>query len=431
MRKPKAAPILYPSNPSQNSVPENPQKLAVINLIFQAGKYPLLHNRLTVFWPFTIATCSESDRKFLKFKLPNRALPFTFLGTALSICYFLNYTNSKFLIGTQSFSKLDTICNIIWDLMIIGSDIANRIYGIVKLSKFKSFWFELVDIVEQFFQLVPKEDIDVKFKQLNRWGLKWTLSFALLGITLFSTGIYFFAFAVQETPLNMLITAYLFFVLVVSPGRVFLVIFFLKIITFGFTICKIALDSLPNKANNVDIMDYLKSQKNTNKNEFPSNNTSTKLDTILKLVASLEVSVKHLNSLFIVILFGDTVYSFVQILFSMYFLHVESEGKDATYYGCMAIQVVVSSISLICLCTAATQLTVECDEMVGKFQDLSPETFSTNYYKVPLIVTRLTSDPPRIKVSNLFVIQESLLGAALHTIATYLVVLIQMRVAYK
>ncbi|CAL8080285.1 unnamed protein product [Orchesella dallaii] len=381
MSKPKAIPISYPSNPSQNSVPENPHKLSVINLIFQAGKYPLLHNRLTVFWPFTIATCAESDGKFLKFKLPNRALPFTLLCMALSIVYFVDLINSKLLSDRETHSKLDKICQLLWDLMIIGSDIANRIYGIVKLSKFKSFWFELVDIVEQFYKFVPKEDIDVKFKQLNRWGLMWTLSFALLGITLFSTGIYFFGFAVQETPLNILIMAYAISILVVSNGRVFLVIFFLKIITFGFTICKIALESLPNKANNVDIMDYLKSQKNTNKNGFLSNNTSTKLDTILKLVASLEASVKHLNSLFIVILFLDTVYSFVQILFSMYFLHLESEGRDATYYVCMAIQVVISSISLICLCTAATQLTVECDEMVGKFQDLSPETFSTNYYK--------------------------------------------------
>ncbi|CAL8080279.1 unnamed protein product [Orchesella dallaii] len=429
MRKLKAASISYPSKLTPSS--QNSEKLAVINLIYQAGKYPLLHNRLMVFWPFTIATCGESDRKFLKFHLPNRALPFTFLCMALSICYFLNYINSQFM-STDTFTKLDKMCIIVWDIIIIGGDVVNRIYGIVKLSNFKSFWFELVDIVEQFFELVPKSDIDVKFQRLNRWGLKWTLSFALLGITLFSTGTYFFGVALKDTLLNVMIIAYLFFIIVVSTGRVFLVIFFLKIITFGFTICKIALESLPNKANNVDIMDYLKPQKNTNKNGFMSNSNiiSTKLDKILKLIQSLEASVIHFNSLFTVVLFLDTVYSFAQILFSMYLLHLESEGKHATYYVSMAMQVVISSMSVICLCIAASQLTVECDEMVGKFQDLSPETVSTNYYKVQLIVKRLASDPPRIKVSNLFVIQESLLGAALNTIAAYLVVLIQMRIVF-
>ncbi|CAL8080276.1 unnamed protein product [Orchesella dallaii] len=447
MKDVKHTPIFHLVQSSTSSEDEStPIKSSTTNLLYQTGKLPLISNRLLTFWPYTIGTNKGTEDKFLNFRLPNRALLLLLLYLLLNIGFFYRYIRDNFLkndIPSHLFPKLDLVCFALWNLMIVAADTVVRFYGAVKLSKLKLFWLEVVDLVEQFNELISQEEIEERFKVIKKWGLKWIFGFSLLAAILIPTCAYYFLFAstIPKDPVTLVALGYMFFFICTNNVRAFLLIFFMKIITCGFSVCKTALQqaSIEAEANTNDmiLMEYIKRPTpghKFGKSTYPNVNnfaTKNKLDKILKLVEKLESSVANFNSLFGFILFVEVVLGVLQILFSMYFLHLDSVAQDITYYVIMVMQFTIYAVSVICLCIAASRLTMEAEDMIRKFQNLPSATLSLDVYKIQLLVSRLASNPPKIRVSNLFEIREALLGAALNTIATYFVVLVQMRIAYK
>ncbi|CAL8085825.1 unnamed protein product [Orchesella dallaii] len=75
-----------------------------------------------------------------------------------------------------------------------------------------------------------------------------------------------------------------------------------------------------------------------------------------------------------------------------------------------------------------SQLVRECLEMTQKFQEIPSSSISPDdSQKIQLIVQRLSARPTGIYVAHLYQIQQSLLCSALNILATYFVVLIQLR----
>ncbi|CAL8080270.1 unnamed protein product [Orchesella dallaii] len=258
----------------------------------------------------------------------------------------------------------------------------------------REFIGSFVDLVEKFNELVSQEEIEERFKVIKRWGFKWVFGFGLLASISIAAGAYYFLYASQSSPgaVSLVGIGYMFFVVCTSNARAFLLIFFMKIITCGFSVCKTALQqaSIEAEANTNDLilMEYIKRPTpghKFGKSGYPDVNnfaTKNKLDKILKLVEKSESSVAHFNSLFGFILFVEVVLGVLQILFSMYFLHLDSVAQDITYYVIMVMQFTIYAVSVICLCIAASRLTMEAEDMIRKFQNLPSATLSLDVYKV-------------------------------------------------
>ncbi|CAL8080304.1 unnamed protein product [Orchesella dallaii] len=390
----------------------------ITNTIINGGKWIFFSNRLVVYWPFSIKSTSSNhiSHKYLSFQLPTVGLFVTVSYLLLNVLYLFHYFFVKFQDDVRDFHPFDLILITTWDCMIMFGVIGYRIYGILRLSKFHSFWNNIVNLVTQITEISSKRETKEKFHQLNRWGLKWIVIFTLMGLLNATAVFYNYVCVTYELPQVVITFEYLESVIMMHNSSAFLLVFFLKIMTHGFTTCHRKLEKM--------------SEENFRENysDKSCDYETIELSSVFNIIHKLEECVSSFNSTFVFTLLLEAVFSFLQVMFALYFVHVVDPVSNAAYWINMAMPIFMYSACLINLCAASSQLTVECEEMVSKFQELPVSTLSVkDSHKVHLLVSRLSVNPPAIQVSQLFYIRESLLASALNTLATYFIVLVQMR----
>ncbi|CAL8080297.1 unnamed protein product [Orchesella dallaii] len=386
----------------------------ITNTIINGAKWVFFSNCIVAFWPFSIKTTQDTQQKYLNFHFPTIGLFVTICYILLNVLYLTHYFIVKFHEYALQMQAFDHICLIIWDCMIIGGGTLCRIYGIWRMPKLHSFWNKIVNIVGQCTNLSSEREIKEKFRKLEKWGLKWFVTFTAIGIINGSAVFYNDLYNHNEPLLKVIIIEYIDTVISSHNASAFFLIFFIKIMTHGFIICRRKLEQTSNQ--------------NTDNIMFSTHNLKEKIDLqeVFKLIRDLEECVASFNTTFVFILFLEVTFSFWQVMFSLYFFHAVDPLSNFLAGINMMIPILSYSTCLVCLCHESSKLTGECQKMVGIFQELPISTAEDNR-KVQLLVSRLTSEPPQIEVSQLFYIRESLLGSALNTLATYFIVLMQMR----
>ncbi|CAL8080299.1 unnamed protein product [Orchesella dallaii] len=392
----------------------SPQNLFVTNTIINGGKWVFLSNRLVAYWPFAINTIQDSHQKFLSFRFPTIGLVVTISYILLNISYMGNYFIVKFDENNSKWQGIDQICLMLWDSMVIGGGTLCRIYGIWRISKLHLFWNNVVNIVGQCTNLSSERETEEKFRKLEKWGLKWFVTFTAIGIISGSASLYDDVYNYNPPLLKIISIQYIDTVISSHNASAFFLIFFIKIMTHGFTICHTNLKQISKQC------------KDNTAFSNQNFNDETVLSKIFKLIRDLEECVENFNTTFVFILFMEISFSFWQVMFALYFFNVIDPLSNVLAGINVMMSILSYTTCLVCLCNESSKLTGECQEMVSTFQEL-PISTAEDERKVKLLVSRLTSEPPGIQVSKLIDIRESLLGSALNTLATYFIVLVQMR----
>ncbi|CAL8080307.1 unnamed protein product [Orchesella dallaii] len=270
------------------------------------------------------------------------------------------------------------------------------------------------DTHQKYLSSSSERETKEKFRKLEKWGLKWFVSFTAIGIINGSAVFYNDLYNYNEPLLQVIIVEYIDTVISSHNASAFFLIFFIKIMTHGFTTCRRKLEQISNQ--NMDNTMF-STQNFHEQNVLPN---------IFKLIRDLEQCVSSFNTTFVFILFLEASFSFWQVMFALYFFHAVDPLSDFLAGINMMIPILSYSTCLVCLCKESSKLTRECQEMVTMLQELPMSTVE-NERKVQFLVSRLTSEPPAIQVSQLFYIRESLLSSMLNTLATYFIVLMQMR----
>ncbi|CAL8080302.1 unnamed protein product [Orchesella dallaii] len=288
-----------------------------------------------------------------------------------------------------------------------------RIYGIWRIPKLHSFWNNIVNIVGQCTNLSSERETEEKFRKLEKWGLKWIVTFTAIGIISISPFICVTLSSNDWSLLQAIQVVYIDMVISSHNASAFFLIFFIKIMTHGFTTCRTKLEQISNQN-----MDNTSSNQNVHEqNALPK---------VFKLIRELEECVSSFNNTFVFILFLEVTFSFWQVMFALYFFQAVLSLSDFLTGINTLMPIISYTTCLVLLCKESSKLTGECQKMVSTFQEL-PISTAEDERKVQLLVSRLTSEPPGIQVSQLIDIRESLLGSALNTLATYFIVLVQMR----
>lgn len=324
-------------------------------------------NRIVCYWPFSLKSALNlGNSKYLSFQKPTLGTILSLLYICLNAFYVIHYFCFKIGEDAELFQPFDLILITIWDLMVVVGVAAHRIYGMVQLSKFGQFWDEMVGVVTQITVISSQNETEHKFKLLRRWTLKWFAVFLLFGLVDCSAVIYHYTFVSEDRVLTTLLFEYLEIIICMHNSSALILIFFIKIITYGFTVCKQKLIELCIKLPYELEMITVTQQKLHHDQQVKP---SVLLGKVLKLIEDLECCVNIFNKLFVSSLFLETVLTFWQVMFSMYFLHITSVDNFAFAVN-MAVPIITYPACLLSLCVTASALTVECQEMIAVFQNL-------------------------------------------------------------
>ncbi|CAL8080294.1 unnamed protein product [Orchesella dallaii] len=400
-----------------------PQDPFITNTIINGGVWVFFSNYIIAFWPFSIKTTENTCQKYLSFQYPTFSLCVTVIYLILSTLYLVHYFMVRFLMDLNTFHLFDLTVVVVCDCTIIVVGMVYRIFGIWRLPQLCKFWDKIANIVKQFTAISSEEETQEKFGKLNKWSLKWIIFFTILGICN-AIALFYHAIIIANISLgSVIIMQYFETMISIHNSSAFFLIFLIKTMSHGFTTCKRKLEQISRQNRRIST-----STLSLSESCFGTAPTSTNLSKVFQLIDDLEECVASFNNTFFPILLLETMFSFMQIMFALYGIH----KIDPFAYFAEAVNVTLPismyTTCLVYLCVASSELTTECQEMVRKFQELPASTLSTDDgHKVQLLVARLTTEPTAIQVAQLFLIRESLLGSALNTLATYFIVLVQMR----
>ncbi|CAL8085822.1 unnamed protein product [Orchesella dallaii] len=405
-------------------------KLEILNnhlastCIIKGGKWVFLSNRIVAYWPFSIN--SSNGNKTLSFKLLSPGLIISIVYTLVGIFHVVNFIwNEVKYIVDLSENQLDAVCSVMLDVVLVTCLTMARIYGVLALPKFKTFWEQIQCIVTQYISIASHTEIEKKFSQLNKWSLKWVLVFTLLGICLCSINIVYF----NTVNINFPLVTEILYMATTMIGCThscssFILLFFSKIIGFGFSVCKMEIEKLGTNVPS-------SSGDHDHRHEARRKTRSFKLEKIFKLLNDLELCNSQFNNLFGFNLFIDTILCFLTLMVAMFSLYIQNK-YDFIFVTYAILQIVCSSLCFVCVCMGGSQITKECLGMSQKFQEIPSSSISIeDAHKIQLIVQRLSARPSGMYVAHLYQIQQSLLCSALNILATYFVVLIQLRPSVK
>ncbi|CAL8080310.1 unnamed protein product [Orchesella dallaii] len=321
------------STTNLNQIPVSPQNSQVTSMIIEGGKWVFFSNRLVAYWPFSIKSTSSNhiSHKHLNFQFPTVSLFLSVSYLLLNVLYLFHYFFVKFQDDVRDFHPFDLILITTWDCMIMFGVIGYRIYGILRLSKFHSFWNNIVNLVTQISKTSSKRETKEKFRQLNRWGLKWIVIFTLMGLLNATAVFYNYVYITHELPQVVITFEYLESVIMMHNSSAFLLVFFLKIITHGFTTCHRKLEQM--------------SEENVQENysEKSCDCVTIELTKVFNLIHKLEECVSSFNSTFVFTLLLEAVFSFLQVMFALYFVHVVDPVSNAAYWINMAMPIFMYS----------------------------------------------------------------------------------------
>ncbi|CAL8080267.1 unnamed protein product [Orchesella dallaii] len=364
------------------------------NCIINGGKWVFLSNRIIAYWPLSIKKSSQNGHKYLAFHLLS-------IGLLISIMHALIDTlhTVHFILTIENELKffsniMDKVAMYLWDSLIFTISTITRILGVLYMPKIHHFWNQIVGIVKQLTLLTSQQQTEKIFKSLNASGLKWFILFSLLSGVIFGISVYYYFFVYDE-PIIIAISALTSVILTCThTSASFFYLFFISILTNGFTVCKRELGKLAP----------------ANSEGQSDRERSAKLDQILKLIRNLECCTNEFNNIFGVNLFLETVICFATIMLAMYSMH-SSKDKSVVYIIAMLLQIVLYIICFVSLCVAGSRLTNQCKSMSKKFQEIPLSSISKEQgLQIQLVVQRLSAKPVGIYVSQLFQIQESLLS---------------------
>lgn len=360
---------------------ENVEVAKIANLLIESGKWMFLSNQIVSYWPLCIKTSYTDNlpQKYLNCKLPTCQLFSTLLYIFLNISYIIHYFIFKFAEDAGKLQFFDLILFTSWDLMVMVCCSAYRFYGIFKLHDFAAFWNKILNVVTQCMVLSNEEEVELKLNKLKRWHLKWFTSFLAFGLVDCSAVIYHYTFVSNDNTMAILMLEYLEIVICAHNSSALILIFFLQIFSYGFIVCKEKLEEiiLTSQKESHTLFEIKRHENRWHEyfqeldtpNEVSSLPTtfSQQLNKVLGLVACLEDCVTSFNKLFLFSLLLEAVLGFWQVMFSMYFLHITSIDHFAFAIN-MVVPILTYPACLICLCTTASQVTVECHKMIKTFQ---------------------------------------------------------------
>lgn len=277
----------------------------------------------------------------------------------------------------------DLILMTIWDLLVVVCVTAHRVYGFVKLPKLRLYWEKILQIVEQCTSLFSERDTELVLKQVTRWSIKWLVIFAALGITDCLSVVYTNTIDSPENVLTVLLYVYLEAVICMHNSSSLLLIYFIKVMTHGFSTCKRKLDQLSFSLPGMETTITAKIPRNNGNMDSPRLIACPPvLDKVFQLIDEVEGCVSTYNALFGFSLFLEAVLGFWQVMFAMYFLH-EKTIENVAFAVNMLIPILIYPACLICLCVASSKMTVECQGMIQSLQRLPASCISNQErYKV-------------------------------------------------
>ncbi|CAL8080291.1 unnamed protein product [Orchesella dallaii] len=401
----------------------DPRDPFITNTIINGGKWVFFSNSIVAFWPFSIKRTEDTRQKYLSFQYPTITLCFTVFYLILSTLYLVHYFMVRFLMDLNRSHLFDLTVVVVCDCTIIVVAMAYRIIGIWRLPQLRKFWDNIVNIVGQFTLISSEEDTQEKIGKLNKWSLKWIIFFTILGICN-AIALFYDTIIISNIPLRRgIIMQYFDAVISMHNSSAFFLTFFIKIMSHGFTTCKRKLEQISRQSGRIST-----STLSISDSCYAVTATSTSLSKVFQLIEDLEECVASFNNTFFPILFLETTFSFMQIMFALYSGHLVNPLENFALAANVMLPILMYTTCLVSLCVASSEMTSECQEMVGKFQQLPASTLSTDDgHKIQLLVARLAAEPTAIHVAQLFLIRVSLLGSALNTIATYFIVIVQMR----
>lgn len=347
------------------------------DFLIRHAKWVFLSNRLVSYWPLSIQPNSHifaTPFKFksLQFKFSYHCQMLTSLAyILLNISYTLYYFLFKFHEDSAGMHHFDLILITTWDMLIVVGGIVQRVYALTKVSAYKNFWIRIGSVVHQSLAVGHNIRNELKFyQQLKTWTLKWISGFAFLGLINAIAVFYHYAWIEKEKLETVAFYEYLELVVSMQNSSTLVHIFFIKVMNLGYSVCRTKLDWMTRLL----YFDPRKFGIYSRKEEVIFVN----MRQILNLLDQLEQCVHSYNQLFGFTLLLETVFTFWHVMFAMYFLHT-NPIENVAFAVNMAMPIVMYPVAFVSLCRAATQMTVECQEVIAGLHRIPRSVLSKDH----------------------------------------------------
>ncbi|CAL8080258.1 unnamed protein product [Orchesella dallaii] len=424
------------------------RKALVESKLLNSTNWALYQPRLISYWPFLILTSNEGLKQVHFRYLWNIriliSLTFLLLAIIYSVCYERIKAESYF--QNDSLLLFDNYCIVIWDRILMTSELGIRIYGILKANKFVQFWRNIVELVGTYFELSSSHpEVESGLEKINKWAKKWTLFTSTL--ISFHLGCFIYPYIFQsdirkdENWFQAMMNIYMEVAVCSVAANVMFLIYFVKIMILGFDVVS---TNIQEKTKLHFIREQTKLAFCKTKTNHPKNNKKTcflseinqeewvniEWSGTLNLINRLEKSVERYNAQFGIPLLGAVITVMAQVIFALYFCYADPRmGSDFTWAVSLITPLILCPFTLVGLCFSASELSEKCDGALRQLQEIPVNSLNReDKWSVQLTVTRLSAKGMGIYVGRLFQIRAPLLTSAISTFATYFIIIIQMRI---
>ncbi|CAL8080261.1 unnamed protein product [Orchesella dallaii] len=439
----------------------NSKSTTVETKLLNSTNWALFQPRLICYWPFLIYESNQGLKQVHFRYLWNIRILISLIFLLCGILYlvYCGKINAEAYLQNDSLLAFDVYCVVIWEIILITSEISIRIYGLLNSNKFVQFWGNIVELVGTYFELSSSHpEVENGLEQINKWAKRWTLFTSTL--ISFHLGCFIYPYIFQsdirkdEDLFQALMNIYMeVAVCSVAPNVMFL-IYFVKILILGFDVISKNIQEMTklhidrekvklvfSKANNP------KQNLNTcflseiNQEEWVNIEWSGKLN----IINRLDKSVERFNAQFGIPLLGVVITTMAQVIFALYFCYADPRMGEFTWAVSLISPLILCPFTLVALCFSASELGEKCDGVLRQLQEIPANclnqgdqwlpldaflTLTTDgmVLQVQLIVTRLSAKGMGVYVGRLFQIRAALLTSAVSTFATYFIIIIQMRI---
>ncbi|CAL8111566.1 unnamed protein product [Orchesella dallaii] len=435
---------------SENSKSENhsnPKSISSMeSLLLNFSSNVFFSAQLVAFWPISIRKTQQFEYKTLNRSLRwNRGVLISAFFLSLNLIYFVAYFKIKAneYFNYAAFIRYDLTWVIVWDSICLVTNTSLRVYSFMKLSEFSKFFSDIVNLVECCSVFVPDSEIMESFRGINKWARKFIWIAFSVGLVHIFCYVHQYVMKWEYKKEGGLFVAamnvYMEVNLVCQNSHSLFLIFFIRVITFGFEVVSRGLQRMSRVKFYQEQMTIETLQKLSDRlsaktfSRVQQSSPSANLQAIFHLINLLERLVNQFNSLFAPGMIAEGILTICQLIFSVYFLHTDPRMSSDIFWAITFITpFILFPMSFISLCHFSSTLTMTCQQMLPHFEDLPFSLLSKNEdRKVQYLVTRLQTNPPVIHVWQLFKLRGSLICSAINALATYMVVFIQMRDLHK
>lgn len=270
---------------------------------------------------------------------------------------------------------------IVWDTLMLSSDIFNRVWSIAKLSQLHKLFIDIVSVLEYCVQneIATCQEILCKIKGINIFARRWVIYFFAIGslhctmyLSLYILGL---ESKRREGFLFGFMNTYMEFMIALHNSNALLIIFFIQLITLGFelVINKLLTCTIPSAALFENFMHKSSSLKLGQKSLVGNAPTTTSgtLHAIFEIVKRIEKMIEDFQRVFAPALFLETTSTLYQAIFSAYYMRTDPRIEQNIIWALTFFTpLVIYPVCLISLCYFSNQLTKKCFEMVAALEEI-------------------------------------------------------------